>query len=508
MAIDVGRAERTILGHPPGLFVLFFAEMWERFSYYGMRALLILYLTKHFLFSDDAAYVTYGAYTSLVYITPILGGYLADRWLGQRKAVMYGAILLAVGHVLMGLEGDGTGDSIYLQATYLALSFIIVGSGFLKANISVIVGALYDHDDPRRDPAFTIFYIGINLGAALGALACGLAGEIWGWAYGFGLAGLGMLAGLIVFASFRPLLMERAEPPAPELLRRRVGGMRFEFLLYVIGVAGVLLVWLLIQYQQLVGSLLGLTGAGLVGYLLFVAIKDVTAAERNRIIAILILMSLSVLFWALFEQAGSSLNIYVDRNVDRVIFGFEVPASIFQSLNSIYIVLLAPGLAWIWTGLSQRNLDPSAPAKFGLGLIQLGAGFLVLVAGDQGSGGQSTPVLYIFLLYLLHTTGELCLSPVGLSAVTRMAPARLAGVLMGAWFFATAIGNFVAGLIAQATGRVTADGQTAIDAVYTRVGLIAVGVGVLTIVASPFIRRLMHARDADDPAPSDIAQHH
>ena len=184
--------ERTILGHPPGLFVLFFAEMWERFSYYGMRALLILYLTKHFLFTDDRAYITYGAYTSLVYITPIVGGWLADLYLGQRKAVLYGAILLIIGHLLMGFEGSGGADSFYLQFTYLALSFIIVGSGFLKANISVIVGALYPRDDPRRDPAFTIFYIGINLGAALGALACGLAGEIWGWSYGFGLAGLGL----------------------------------------------------------------------------------------------------------------------------------------------------------------------------------------------------------------------------------------------------------------------------------------------------------------------------
>lgn len=493
--------ERTLLGHPPGLFVLFFAEMWERFSYYGMRALLILYLTKHFLFTDDRAYITYGAYTSLVYITPIIGGYLADLWLGQRKAVLYGAVLLVIGHLLMGLEGDGGNNPIYLQFTYLALSFIIVGSGFLKANISVIVGALYPRDDPRRDPAFTIFYIGINLGAALGALACGIAGETWGWSYGFGLAGLGMVAGAIVFTVFRPLLMNRAEPPDPEALKAPVLGIRLEWLIYLGGVLGVGAIWVLIQHQQLVGGLLGLTGAVLAGYLLYVACAELTAAERSRIIAILILMMLSILFWALFEQAGSSLNIYVDRNVDRHILGFEVPASVFQSLNAIYIVVLAPGLAWIWTGLSQRNLDPSAPAKFGLGLIQLGAGFLILVAGDTASGGTGTPVIFVFLIYLLHTTGELCLSPVGLSAVTRMAPARLAGLLMGAWFFATAIGNFVAGLIAQATeGGGSAPGQ--INAVYSKVGLVAVVVGVLTIAASPLIRRLMHADDGTiEPPP-------
>jgi POT family proton-dependent oligopeptide transporter len=493
--------ERTILGHPPGLFVLFFAEMWERFSYYGMRALLILYLTKHFLFTDDRAYITYGAYTSLVYITPIVGGWLADLYLGQRKAVLYGAILLIIGHLLMGFEGGGGADSFYLQFTYLALSFIIVGSGFLKANISVIVGALYPRDDPRRDPAFTIFYIGINLGAALGALACGLAGEIWGWSYGFGLAGLGMVAGAAVFVGFKAQLQGRAEPADPEKLRRPIMGIPLEYLLYAGGVVGVLAIWLLIQRQELVGGLLGLTGAILAGYLLYIACTELTAAERSRIIAILILMMLSILFWALFEQAGSSLNIYVDRNVDRRILGFEVPASVFQSLNAIYIVVLAPGLAWIWTGLSQRNLDPSAPAKFGLGLIQLGAGFLVLVAGDTASGGNGTPVIYVFLIYLLHTTGELCLSPVGLSAVTRMAPARLAGLLMGAWFFATAIGNFVAGLIAQATGG-HGDSPGQINAIYSKVGLTALVVGVLTIAASPLIRRLMHAEDGSiDPLP-------
>ncbi len=497
-------AAKTILGHPSGLFVLFFAEMWERFSYYGMRALLILYLTKHFLFADDKAYIVYGAYTSLVYITPIVGGYLADRWLGQRKAVLYGGILLTIGHFLMGFEGGGGQNATFLAFFYLALSFIIVGSGFLKANISVIVGALYERDDPRRDPAFTIFYIGINLGAALGALLCGFIGETYGWAYGFGLAGFGMLAGLGVFVSFRPALLGRGEPANPALLTERVGGIRREWLIYSGGVLGVALVWQLIQHQELVGSLLGLAGGALVIYLLYVAVTDLTPVERNRIIAVLLLMCLSVLFWALFEQAGSSLNLYVDRNVDRRILGLTVPGSVFQSLNAIYIVVLAPFFALLWTWLSARNLEPSAPAKFGLGLIQLGAGFLVLVAGDAASGGSGTSVIFVFLIYLLHTTGELCLSPVGLSAVTRMAPARLAGLLMGAWFFASAIGNFVAGLIARAT---ESGGATGIGPVYTKVGMTAVIVGVGTIIAAPLIRRLMHADVAEPDAVEADALH-
>ncbi|MGE0415526.1 MAG: peptide MFS transporter [Acetobacteraceae bacterium] len=489
MSASSPAAARTIIGHPPGLFVLFFAEMWERFSYYGMRALLILYLTKHFLFADDRAYIVYGAYTSLVYITPIIGGYLADRWLGQRKAVLYGAVLLTIGHFLMGFEGKGGQDATFLAFFYLALSFIIVGSGFLKANISVIVGALYERDDPRRDPAFTIFYIGINLGAALGALLCGFMGETFGWAYGFGLAGFGMLAGLAVFAFFRPALQGRGEPANPDLLVEKVGGISREWLIYAGGVLGVMATWQLIQHPNLVGGLLGVAGGGLVLYLLFVSITELTPVERNRIIAVLLLMVLSILFWALFEQAGSSLNLYVDRSVDRSILGFEVPTSVFQSLNAIYIIVLAPFFAMLWTWLGQRGLEPSAPAKFGLGLMQLGAGFLVLVAGDTASGGAGTSVIFVFLIYLLHTTGELCLSPVGLSAVTRLAPAHLAGLLMGAWFFATAGGNFTAGLIARAT---EGSGGGGIAVVYTKVGTFAVIVGIVSILGAPLIRRLMH----------------
>ena len=492
--------ERTILGHPTGLFVLFFAEMWERFSYYGMRALLILYLTKHFLFADEKAYIIYGAYTSLVYITPIIGGYLADRWLGSRRAVLYGAVLLTFGHFLMGFEGAGGADSPYLAFFYLALSFIIVGSGFLKANISVIVGSLYSRSDPRRDPAFTIFYVGINLGAALGALLCGFMGEVYGWAYGFGLAGVGMLAGLIVFVAFTPHLLGRGEPSDPSLLAQRVVGIRRDWLIYLAGIGGVVLIWQLIQHQELIGNLLGVAGGVLIVYLLYVSATDLTPIERNRILAILLLMALSVLFWALFEQAGSSLNLYVDRNVDRSVFGAELPASVFQSLNVIYIVVLAPCLACVWTWLGRRGLDPSAPAKFGLGLIQLGAGFLVLVAGDAVAGASGTPVVFIFLLYLFHTTGELCLSPVGLSAVTRLAPMRLGGLLMGAWFFATAVGNYIAGLIAQATEATGAQAAGNVSLVYTKVGLAAVIVGVVTIAVSPLIRRLMRADHPDlDP---------
>jgi len=496
-----GDAAGTFLGHPKGLFVLFFAEMWERFSYYGMRALLIFYLTKHWLFSDEKSGVIYGAYTALVYITPVLGGYLADRYLGQRKAVTYGAVLLTFGHLLMGFEGAGGQDVASLNVFWLALAFIIVGSGFLKANISVIVGQLYPRTDVRRDGAYTIFYMGINLGAALGSLMCGYLGETYGWSYGFGAAGVGMLLGLIVFIIFKPLLLGRGEPSNPEALNKPVMGIKLEWLLYLVGLVAVVICWWLVQNQAVVGSLLGVAGAILVGYVLWTAVRKLEPHDRDRIFAAMFLIIGSILFWALFEQAGSSLNLFTDRHVDRS----GVPASVFQSLNAIYIVLLAPLFAWLWTTLGRKGLEPSAPAKFGLGIVQLGIGFLVLVAGSAAAGDSMVPVLFIFLIYLFHTTGELCLSPVGLSAMNRLAPAHLASLMMGTWFFASATGNFAAGLIAGATGSEAASGEGAgrevVMAVYSQIGWIAIGVGIAVVVISPLIKKLMHLDSLRDDGP-------
>jgi proton-dependent oligopeptide transporter, POT family len=494
-----GDAAGTFLGHPKGLFVLFFAEMWERFSYYGMRALLIFYLTKHWLFSDSESGIIYGAYTALVYITPVLGGYLADKYLGQRKAVLYGAVLLTFGHFLMGVEGTGGQDAASLNIFWLALAFIIVGSGFLKANISVIVGQLYPRTDVRRDGAYTIFYVGINLGAALGSLLCGYLGEVYGWSYGFGAAGVGMLLGLIVFVWFKPLLLGCGEPSNPAKLAAPVAGIKLEWLLYLSGLVAVGICWWLVQNQALVGTLLGVAGAILVAYVLFTAVVKLPPQDRDRIFAAMFLIFGSILFWALFEQAGSSLNLFTDRHVDRA----GVPASVFQSINALYIVLLGPVFAGLWVWLGRRNWEPSTPAKFGLALIQLGAGFLVLVAGAAASdGGALVPVLFIFLIYLLHTTGELCISPVGLSAMNRLSPAHMASLIMGTWFFASATGNFAAGMIASATGSEAAGGETAgrevVMAVYSQIGWIAVGVGVAMFIISPLIKKLMHLGTLQD----------
>lgn len=483
--------------HPKGLYILFFAEMWERFSYYGMRALLVLYLTKHFLFTDGQAYGIYGAYTTLVYVTPVIGGVLADRYLGQRKAVAFGAILLVLGHLGMAFEGEpvvnaADRDGTVMNIFYLSLAFIIAGVGFLKANISAIVGELYEKTDERRDGAFTIFYVGINLGAFGGALIAGGLGETYGWKYGFGLAGIGMLLGLIAFVWGKPLLNGAGEPPNPVALSaKKFAGLSTEMMIYLLTLVGVAFIWFLIQDEGKVKWILYSAFAIVYGWIIYSAVLKLPPHPRNRIFAALILITVQVLFWALFEQAGSSLSLYTDRSVDRTIFGQEIKASVFQSLNAMYIVLLGPLFAALWVWLGKRNMDPSAPAKFGLGVMQLGIGFLILVWGANSTGGALTPVVFIFLIYLLHTTGELCLSPVGLSAMTRLSVPHMVGLIMGAWFLASGAGNFAAAQIAKLTAAEGGGADQVIE-VYSKVGWIAVAVGVGLVVVSPLIKRMMH----------------
>ena len=484
-----------VFGHPRGLFVLFYAEMWERFSYYGMRALLVLYLTKHWLFADSKANLIYGAYGALVYITPVLGGIIADRYLGQRKAVIFGGVLLALGHGLMAVEGGGGQGDPTINVFWSALAFIIVGSGFLKANISVIVGQLYKMSDFRRDAAYTIFYMGVNVGAALGTILVGYLGETIGWSYGFGLAGIGMIIGLFIFVIGRPALRGRGEAPAPLAQSR-------EWSLYGIGLGAVAVIWMLIQYQDVIQGLLIVSGLAMLGYTLYEAFK-LPKEPRERIFAMLFLIALNPLFWGLFEQAGGSLNLYTDKFVDKG----GVPTSLFQSINPIYIVMFAPFFAALWQYLGRKGLEPSAPAKFGLALTQVGLGFLLFVWGANSVGAAAlTPVLFLFLIYLLHTTAELCLSPVGLSAMARLAPLHLASFVMGAWFYMTAVGNFVAGKIGEATGGEGGEMNKELTlAIYSKIGWIAIGISVLVLLISPVVKRWMHLDKLEDRGPGDDA---
>ncbi len=502
----MARALYLMRSQPKGLYILFFAEMWERFSFYGMRGLLVFYLTKHFLFDRDAAYGIYGAYTTLVYIMPVIGGVLADRLLGQRRAVLIGAILLVAGHGLMAVEGEqvapgASPNELILNTFYMALALIIMGVGFLKANISAIVGELYPKTDKRRDSAFTYFYVGINSGAFLGATWAGYLGETIGWKYGFGLAGIGMLLGLIVFIWGKPLLNGAGEAPSEEALTKpRFAGLSSQWLIYIGTFFTTFVVWWMVRDQDTVGAVLGFFGLITVGYIVYRSVFTLEPHARDRIFAALFLIIVQILFWALFEQAGSSLNVFADEQVDRTAFGQEVPASVFQSLNALYIIYLGPLFAALWAFLGNRGIDPSAPQKFGLGVLQLGLGYLVLVFGANAAGaGNLTPVIFLFLIYLLHTTGELCLSPVGLSAMTRLSVPSMVGLIMGTWFLASAAGNFAASLIAQAT---VAPGADVLD-IYTRYGWLAVGVGVGLVLISPAINWLMHLDTLKDNATGD-----
>lgn len=499
------------LGHPRGLYVLFFTEMWERFSYYGMRALLMLYLTKHFLFGDRDAGLIYGSYGSLVYAMPVIGGIIADRYLGYRKAVGFGAVLLVCGHFGMAFEGppsvmtmaDGemvvTRHPVYEQIFYLSLAFIIIGVGFLKANISTIVGQLYGIDDPRRDGGFTIFYMGINLGAFTATLACAYLGETWGWRYGFGLAGIGMLFGLLVFNLYRKHLLGLGEPPAAAHLDEVVvPGITRERMVYLAGILGVFAIWFLIQRTGELGLMLLVAGVAVVSWVMWFSFARLEPVERDKMLVMLALIVVSVLFWALFEQAGSSLTLFTDRNVAM---GDYLTAGMFQSLNPFYIIVLAPGFAYLWVKLSARGLEPTTPAKFGLGILQVGLGFAVLVFGASQAGSDGkVAVVWLALMYLLHTTGELCLSPVGLSMVTKLSVARVAGMMMGVWFLSSAFASYAGGMIAGAmaiedVGNGPPDALASLviyTTVFEKLAIVAIVLGGVLLLASPLLHKKMH----------------
>jgi proton-dependent oligopeptide transporter, POT family len=499
-----------ILGHPRGLYILFFAEMWERFSFYGMRGLLIFYLTQHLLFGDKEAAGIYATYGALVYLTPVIGGLIADRFIGFRKAVIFGAILLCIGHFGMAFESEPAlrvgevvhRDAAYLQVFYFSLAFIIVGVGFLKPSISNIVGQLYGEHDPRRDGGFTIFYMGINLGAMLASLVAGYLGQTYGWAYGFGLAGIGMLAGLITFVKGQHHLAGAGTPPDPSRLAEPfVAGVSREKIIYFCGLLGVLVAWQLMQHRDGVGSLLVLTAVAAVVGIVWYSIARCTRAERNRMLVILYLTTVSVVFWSFFEQAGSSISLFTERNIEKEILGVTLTAAQFHFFNPAFIILLAPFFSWFWVALFNRGLEPSTPAKFGLGVFQVGLGFAVLVYGISTANAEGMLAAYwLVLAYFLLTTGELCLSPVGLSMVTRLSVSRVVGLMMGVWFLSSSFSQYVGGIIAAAASVDSADGisvnRTAALAVYgDTFGLLAkfaICVGLMVMLLAPVVRRFMH----------------
>jgi len=501
--------DTAFFGHPRGLYVCFATELWERFSFYGMKYLLLLYLTKYHLFSDANGLEVLGGYAALVYAMPVIGGLLADRYLGMRKSVIFGGLLLVLGHLGMAVEGEQArlvGDTVVrddraLQVFYFSLALIVVGVGFLKPNISTIVGRLYAVDDPRRDAGFTIFYMGINLGALVATLLCGYLGVTYGWGYGFGVAGLGMLIGLASFLHGQKHLRGLAEPAQPEKLRETSPlGINKELTIYLGGVAAVFAAWQMLQFHGAVGVLLNVL-ALIVALTLawFIAFRCNTV-ERGRMIVLVVLTISSVVFWSLFEQSAASMTLYADRVMDRRVFGIDFTAAQYGFFNAFFIFLLAPVFAWLWTSLGHHGLEPSTPVKFALGVALAGLGFGALVLGAATPTEAGLVLGYwMVLAYLLHTAGELCLSPVGLSAVTKLAVPSIVGVMMGAWFLATAYSQHVAAqlskLAALDANADAADVGTALASytdLFTTLFYVGLGIAALQLLIAPLLRKMMH----------------
>ena len=497
-------------GHPKGLYICFGTELWERFSFYGMKYLLLLYLTKYHLFSDAAGLGVLGSYASLVYAMPVLGGLIADRFIGMRKAVTFGGLLLVAGHLGMAFEGEAARqtsggilrDEQALSIFYLSLALIVVGVGFLKPNISTVVGKLYPEGDARRDAGFTIFYMGINIGAFTATLLCGWLGEVYGWSWGFGAAGIGMLLGLMLFQWGQKYLLGHGEPAEPEKLSRSLGvpGLTIERSIYLGSLLMVAVVWQLVQLTDTVGTLLDVLSAGVLaglGWFLFFRCNKV---ERERMFVLIVLTLSTVIFWALFEQGAGSMTLYADRVTDKTLLGISLTAAQFGAANSFFIFSLAPLFAVMWTRLARRGWEPNTPVKFSLGIAQAGLGFGALVYGAQFPDQAGlVSAWWLILAYLLHTTGELCLSPVGLSAVTKLAVPSVVGVMMGTWFLASAYSSYVAAQIATVAARPATEAtldRTGALAGYTELfgQLLTIGLagGAVLIVLSPILKRLMH----------------
>lgn len=483
-------ADRAFFGHPRGLSTLFFTEMWERFSYYGMRALLLLYMTAPIAAGGlgfDAAQggAIYGLYTSMAYMACLPGGWVADRLIGQRKAVLYGGILIASGHFSMAVP--------LLATFYLGLFLIVIGTGLLKGNVSVIVGQLYGPEDKRRDAGFSIFYMGINLGAFTAPLLCGYLGQEVNWHAGFGAAGIGMTAGVIQYVLGSRHLGDAGIAPAPALSpaaaaadrRTALGsGVAFLIVVLVVGVGGFtgLVPVTATQVSDAAGVFLLLSTVGFFGWLF--SSSGWTPDEKKRLYVIGVLFLAAALFWSVFEQAGSTLNLFADRNTDTRMFGRSFPSSWFQSLNSLFLIILAPVFAGIWQWLSARGKEPTSPAKFVWGLVFVGLGFAVLVGpAARAEAGTLASPWWLTLTYLLHTIGELALSPVGLSAMTVLAPPRIAGLVMGVWFLATSVGNFIG-------GRVSGFYESmALPTLFGTVATFAILAGLILAALVPLLRR-------------------
>ena len=504
----------TLFGHPKGLMTLFFTEMWERFSYYGMRALLILFMTTAVIdgglgFDDKTAGSIYGLYTMGVYLLALPGGWLADRLFGLKKSVWYGGVIIALGHFTMALpglvalmEGGSEGKEVLnafdTGAFYMGLVLIVLGTGLLKPNISSIVGQLYPEGSSKRDAGFSIFYMGINIGAFIAPIACSTM-AIYDWHLGFGLAGLGMVIGLVQYKLSSESLMGYGEAQSFDTEEEKREKNKLQKILA--GVLSIIALFIVVMLSGTVsidvsavanvsGYVIAAVAFLYLGYVMFFGGLQVD--ERKKVGVITILFVFSALFWSGFEQAGSTLNLFAERFTDRTIFGWEIPAGYFQSINSTFIIIFAPFFGALWVWLGKRSLEPNSPLKFAFGLLLLGIGFLVMYfAAKIAASGELAAPTWLILTYMLHTFGELSLSPVGLSLVTKLAPAKYGGQMMGIWFLSVSLGNLLAGIIAGEASGGSEEALAQMPDQYLLIVMTAVGAGVLLLLLSRPIRKLM-----------------
>jgi POT family proton-dependent oligopeptide transporter len=532
--------DKQLFGHPKGLFYLFFAELWERFSYYGMRALLMLYMVNEFFtyitdeaYREEMSFGIFAAYGSLVYATPVLGGMIADKFIGFKKSIMLGGILMALGHFFMAFyfKSDVLGfevSAINHFFFYAALALLIVGNGFFKPNISTMVGRLYPEGDDRRDSGFTIFYMGINAGAFLAPLVCGWLGYEYGWHYGFGAAGIGMIAGLLVFMKGMNdgVFGDNGQQPA-EYIDKKMYGMRTDYFFYLVAALMVPIAALLVKYNalevlegmQLHSALLSLLGIVILGILTKKMI-ELSRMEVFRLLSVLILTLLITVFWSFFELAGTAITLFAERNVNLTLLN----ASQTNAINPGYIIFLAIPFSMMWVYLSKTQRNPTTPNKFALGILQLGLGFIVFAMSAQymDAAGR-TPFMFLMIGYLLLTTGELFISPIGLSKVTELSPKSMTAFMMGVYFLSSSYAHYISGAIAKlttsnesgvipepgfmttiiekVTGFAGGYSESSVEgiqslvsytSVFTQVGVVAIGMAILAFMLSPVLKKWMH----------------
>lgn len=477
----------AVKGHPKQLALLFFTEMWERFSFYGMRALLVLFMVHQLHYADAKANLIYGTYTALVYLMPLFGGIAADKFLGYRKAIILGGILMAAGHLILAIPTE--------WSFFAGMAFLISGNGFFKPNISTMVGKLYAPGDSRRDGAFSIFYMGVNLGAAIGGLICGYIGQKINWHYGFGLAGIFMILGLITFLFGQKSLGEIGLTPKENEGKGPEVAMSKQLIVLAASLVIIPIFIFLFNNYTLMGKIMFPTCGTAVLAMVILAFQQEHVEDRNKMLAAIVMVAFSVLFWAFYEQGGGSLNLYTERNVNT----FGLPAAAVNNfINPFYIILLSFPFAWMWIRLANKGKEPSTPMKFTLSFLQLGVGFLLFVIGAKLALNGRVSFLWYALGYLLLTTGELCISPIGLSMITKLSPTKYTGMMMGFWFLASALGQHLAGVIGTLMAIPSEGGATTVSAVeslsiysgvFMKIFYVSLGGGLVLLLLVPILKR-------------------